>query len=110
MRTTATTPAPNGAASATATNPRARQSDQTSSPRNGSSEADPEAVPHESGPEEMALRNILTVTVPEAAALLGISRALAYELVGRGELPAIRLGHRIVVPTQRLLDLVINEQ
>jgi excisionase family DNA binding protein len=58
----------------------------------------------------MALRNKLTVTVPEAAALLGISRALAYELVAREEIPAIRLGHRIVVPTHRLLDLVFNER
>jgi len=58
----------------------------------------------------MALRNKLTVTVPEAAALLGISRALAYELVAREEIPAIRLSHRIVVPTHRLLDLVFNER
>jgi predicted DNA-binding transcriptional regulator AlpA len=33
--------------------------------------------------------NKLTFTVPEAADLLGISRALAYELVGRHELPAL---------------------
>jgi excisionase family DNA binding protein len=58
----------------------------------------------------MALRNKLTVTVSEAAALLGISRALAYELVAREEIPAIRLGYRIVVPTHRLLDLVFNER
>jgi len=50
------------------------------------------------------------VTVPEAAALLGISRALAYELVAREEIPAIRLGHRIVVPTHRLLELVFDER
>lgn len=50
----------------------------------------------------------LTMTVSEAAAVLGISRALAYELVARGELPSIRLGHRIVVPTKRLHDLVLG--
>jgi excisionase family DNA binding protein len=44
----------------------------------------------------------LTLTVEEAAQLLGISRALAYELVGRGELPSIRLGRRIVVPRHAL--------
>jgi excisionase family DNA binding protein len=52
----------------------------------------------------------LTVTVSQAAELLGISRALAYELIARDELPAIRLGHRIVVPTQRLLDIVLDSE
>jgi excisionase family DNA binding protein len=50
----------------------------------------------------------LTMTVSEAAAVLGISRALAYELVARDEIPAIRLGHRIVVPTKRLEDFVLG--
>ena len=50
----------------------------------------------------------LTVTVEEAAALLGISRNLAYELVTRKELPSVRLGRRVLVPRQaleRLLDV-----
>ncbi len=39
-----------------------------------------------------------TISVEEAAKRLGIGRALAYELAGRGELPGvIRLGHRFVV-------------
>src|SRR5712691_4312198 len=52
-------------------------------------------------PERMVL------SVAEAAEMLGISRSLAYDLVARGELPARRLGGRIVVllrPLQRLLD------
>lgn len=40
----------------------------------------------------------LVWTVEEAGVLLGISRAHAYELVARGDLPHIRLGRRIVVP------------
>ena len=48
----------------------------------------------------------LTLSVPEAAGLLGISRALAYELVARGELPSLRLGRRVVVPVARLVELV----
>lgn len=51
-------------------------------------------------------RERLTLSVEEAAAVLGISRALAYELVARGELPCLRLGRRIVVPRRALLALV----
>lgn len=49
----------------------------------------------------------LTLTVEEAAGLLGISRALAYELVGRGELPCLRLGRRIVIP-RRVIDVLLS--
>ena len=38
------------------------------------------------------------MSVAEAAAALGISRALAYDLVRQGEIPSVRLGRRIVVP------------
>ncbi len=48
----------------------------------------------------------ITLTVEEAAALLGISRAHAYELVRRGELPRLRLGRRVVVPRKALEQLV----
>jgi len=48
----------------------------------------------------------LVLTVSEAALLLGISRAFAYELVVRGELPVIRLGRRRLVPKRALLALV----
>lgn len=48
----------------------------------------------------------LTVSVEEAAALLGISRALAYELVRRGDLPCLRLGRRVVVPRKALEQFV----
>ena len=43
------------------------------------------------------------LTVDDAAELLGISRALAYTLVHRGEVPSVRLGRRIVVPRHGLL-------
>lgn len=39
-----------------------------------------------------------TITVEEAAQVLGISRSSAYEAVRRGELPTIRIGRRYVVP------------
>jgi excisionase family DNA binding protein len=52
------------------------------------------------------IRQRLTVTVAEAGELLGISRAHAYELVRRGELPNLRLGRRIVVPLRPLRAMV----
>ena len=48
----------------------------------------------------------LTLSVEEAARLLGISPGLAYELVHRGELAAIRLGRRILVPRHVIESLV----
>ncbi len=50
--------------------------------------------------------NRLVLTVAEAGKLLGISRAFAYELVARGELPVIRLGRRVVVPKAALFAMV----
>lgn len=57
-------------------------------------------------PAAASLEGRLTVSVTEAAGLLGISRALAYELVARGEVPSVRLGRRVVVPVVALRALV----
>jgi hypothetical protein len=43
-----------------------------------------------------------TVDVPTAGRILGIGRGSAYEAARRGEIPAIRIGGRLVVPTVRL--------
>ena len=48
-----------------------------------------------------------TVTVPEAAKMLGIGRNLAYEAARAGDLPTLKFGKRLVVPVaalQRLLE------
>ncbi len=45
----------------------------------------------------------LTLTVEEAARALGVSRAHAYELAARGEIPTLRLGRRILVPREALV-------
>lgn len=58
-------------------------------------------TPLPSGPEVR-----LTMTVEAAASALGISRASAYKAVGRGEIPAIRIGRRILVPKAALERLV----
>ena len=44
----------------------------------------------------------LTVTVEQAGELLGISRALAYEMARTGRLPTLRFGKRIVVPKKAI--------
>ncbi len=45
-----------------------------------------------------------TLTVEEAATLLGIGRTAAYEADGRGQLPTRRLAQRLLVPVPALLD------
>ena len=45
-----------------------------------------------------------TITVTQAAELLGISRTAAYDAARRGELPTRRLGHRLVVPVPWLVN------
>lgn len=44
----------------------------------------------------------LTITVPEAARVLGIGRDAAYRAAERGEIPTLKLGRRIMVPVPRL--------
>lgn len=44
-----------------------------------------------------------TLTITEAAELLGIGRSAAYEAARRGELPTRRLGRRLLVPVPALL-------
>lgn len=48
-----------------------------------------------------------TISVEEAGHQLGISRNTAYEAAGRGEIPTIRIGRRLLVPLvafERLLN------
>lgn len=47
-----------------------------------------------------------TITIEEAGELLGISRRSAYRAAAVGELPTLRLGRRLLVPTPRLLALL----
>ncbi|MFZ1488674.1 MAG: helix-turn-helix domain-containing protein [Ilumatobacteraceae bacterium] len=52
----------------------------------------------------------LTITVEEAGRRLGISRGLAYELVRRGEIPAIRLGYRRIVIPAGAVEAIVRER
>jgi hypothetical protein len=44
--------------------------------------------------------------VEQAGDLLGLSRSAAYRAAAGGDLPTIRFGRRLYVPTARLLDLI----
>jgi excisionase family DNA binding protein len=49
-----------------------------------------------------------TLTVEEGRALLGIGRSAMYDAIERGDVPSIRIGRRIVIPTaalRRMLQL-----
>ncbi len=50
-----------------------------------------------------ALDGRVTLTVEEAASLLGLGRSAAYEAARRGQIPTRRLGRRVVVPVPALL-------
>jgi excisionase family DNA binding protein len=46
------------------------------------------------------------MNVEEAGEMLGISRRSAYRAAANGDLPALRIGRRLLVPTAQLLDLL----
>ncbi len=47
-----------------------------------------------------------TISVREAAAALGLGVNQAYAAIERGEVPALRIGRRVLVPTAALRALV----
>jgi excisionase family DNA binding protein len=58
------------------------------------------------GNEVLELRSRHTCSVEEAAAFLGIGRSTAYAAARDGSLPTLRLSHRLLVPTAKLLAMV----
>jgi excisionase family DNA binding protein len=48
----------------------------------------------------------LLIPVPEAAKLIGISRAAAYRFANAGELPTRRLGRRVYVVWAKLREFI----
>jgi excisionase family DNA binding protein len=55
-------------------------------------------------PQRTQLPGLLKVE--QASALMGISRSAAYRAVAAGDLPSVRFGCRLYVPTARLLELL----
>jgi excisionase family DNA binding protein len=56
------------------------------------------------------LRGRATITVEEAAALLGISKDSAYRAAQAGQIPTLRLGRRLLVPVPKLLTMLGAEE
>lgn len=44
-----------------------------------------------------------TVSVKQAAKIMGIGKTLMYDMCAQGKIPTIRLGWRILIPTEALL-------
>ena len=59
----------------------------------------------------MPSNNKLTMTIPEVASLLGISRGLAYDLAKREKLPGlIRLGEKRIVCSRLIIERLLTGQ
>jgi excisionase family DNA binding protein len=52
------------------------------------------------------LMKLPTLNVDQAAQLLGVSRGHAYAAVKAGEIPSLKLGRRVLVPTRPLLEML----
>jgi excisionase family DNA binding protein len=69
--------------------------------------AGPDAPGGEEAVVVKEVRERLTLSVEEAAEMLGISRTLAYELVRQGVLPHLRLARRIVI-SRRAIERMVD--
>ena len=47
-----------------------------------------------------------TISVEYSGQLLGLSRPSAYEAARRGDIPVIRIGRRMIVPTAKILAML----
>ncbi len=47
-----------------------------------------------------------TMSVEDAAVILGVSRRAAYRAATKGELPTVRIGRRLLVPSAKLCELL----
>jgi excisionase family DNA binding protein len=52
----------------------------------------------------------LTLSVEHAARLIGISRATAYRMVRSGDLPAVRVGRRVLILKKPLMEMLEAEE
>jgi len=59
-------------------------------------------------PDAVGDEKRVTYSVDEVAAILGISRSAVYDCIARGEIPAKRLGRRIIVVRAALESFLVE--
>lgn len=80
--------------------------------RSGSNRADRDAPVAQADERPVAVRDVAdlhgraTCGIDEAAQLLGIGRSTAYAAARDGSLPTLRLSHRLLVPTAKLMVML----
>ncbi len=52
----------------------------------------------------------LLVSVEEAAQLLSINRCTVYDMLGRGDLPSVKIGRRRLISRQSLVDFISRSE
>ncbi len=62
------------------------------------------------GKKGEGMEDKLTLSVEEAAKVLGIGRNLCYDRVKTGEIPVIKIGRRLLVPRRALEKLLEQGQ
>jgi excisionase family DNA binding protein len=67
------------------------------------------AVHREVGADDPFSGLPLLISVPQAAKLIGISRAAAYRFASAGDLPTKRLGRRVYVVSAKLREFIETE-
>jgi excisionase family DNA binding protein len=63
---------------------------------------------HDAAANSRRAQRSATLTVPEAARILGISRTTAYEAVRDGSLRSIRVRRRILIPRSWINDMLLG--
>jgi excisionase family DNA binding protein len=64
----------------------------------------------QNGQPEAPAENLRELTVPKVAELLDLPRARVYELIRKGQIPAVRLGKNVRVPLVALRERFVQNQ
>ncbi len=57
-------------------------------------------------PAAVTIHGKVAVNVPEAAEILGIGRTMTLKLMDDGELRSLKVGRRVLIPVEAILDFV----
>ena len=60
-------------------------------------------------PRHAVIEERLCITVTEAAAMLGLSRNFAYDLVKQKQLPVVKFGKRLLIPRAALEKMLAKD-